>query len=158
MRNEELGIIERIRIFPAKGDKGIDLAEARLIENLGIEGDFHTKAGDSEKPDARQISLQFTGNGESENAQAEMGLCNRRFKGNITIKRRQTSFLAGTRFTAGEAVLEISGETKRCHEECPLFREGKTCSLAGTNLFARVIKGGIIRIGDRLEPCIQISP
>ena len=151
MSNEKLGVIEKIRVYPAKGEKGKEPVEARLIENLGVEGDCYAKGGD------RQITLMFT-NDEDGNKTAEKGLCAARFKENITIKRFPTSagdrppFLSsGTHLAIGEALLEISGETKHCHEECPLFQAGKRCSLAGLNLFARVLKSGIVHVGDRID-------
>jgi MOSC domain-containing protein YiiM len=47
--------------------------------------------------------------------------------------------------------LEITGEAKRCHEECGLYRAGKTCPLAGKSLFAKVLKSGVIRAGDGID-------
>ena len=138
------GTIERIKIYAAKGDAGTELAEARLIENLGLEGDRHAKGGE------RQISLLF-----AENLAAyknEQGLCFARFKENIRVRTLEPAAVQqGTRLEIGaerQVVLEITGETKRCHEECPLYVAGKPCSLAGMNLFAKVMKGGVIRVGD----------
>jgi MOSC domain-containing protein YiiM len=152
--SEELGIIEKITIYPAKGEAGKELAEARLVKDLGVEGDCYAKGGE------RQITLMFADNGDESNTK-EKGLCSARFKENILIKfpedgkRRPAKaedwppFLSpGTRLAMGEAVLEMSGETKHCHEECPLFQAGKRCFLAGQNLFARVAKNGVIRTGD----------
>ena len=155
------GIIEKITIYPEKGKAGRELAEGQLLENLGLEGDFHAKPGDPLKPEPRQISLMIAGNNPPLNTAAEKGLCTGRFKENITIRFPELSdgeksgwaeqMESGLRLSVGEAILEISGETKRCHEECPLFRAGGRCSLAGKNLFARVLKGGPIRPGDRIE-------
>jgi len=142
MRNEKLGKIEKIIIYPEKGKTGRELAEGRLIENLGLEGDFYAKGGD------RQITLLVRGNGD-ENKIREEGLCVSRFRENISISGLSPDLLkSGLRLSLGEAVLEISDEIKHCHEECPLFQKGKHCSLAGMNLFARVLKGGAIKVGD----------
>jgi len=138
------GKIENIKIYSAKGEPGKELLEARLIENMGLEGDLHAKGGE------RQISLRFAGNAKLNEAPAEKGLCTSRFRENITIlcDAPLISFKSGARLVIGEAILEISGETKHCHEECVLFQAGKLCSLAGLSLFAKVLKGGVIRIGD----------
>ena len=145
------GIIEKIRTYSAKGTAGIELAEAALIENLGLKGDFYARGGE------RQISILLSENDESQAEQKEKGLCSLRFKENIRIGEMPPDVLVpGTRLEAGEAVLEISGITKQCHEECILYKTGKRCRLAGLNLFAMVVKGGIIRIGDRINVVQQL--
>ena len=138
------GLIERIRVYPAKGEMGRDVPEAHLIENMGLEGDFHAKGGE------RQISLLFSGG--SIDSQDEQGLCSVRFRENICINFSGPVFIkAGLRLTIGKAILEITGETKYCHEGCPLYEEGKQCSLAGLNLFARVLESGFIRVGEGVD-------
>ena len=148
------GTIERIRVYSTKGDAGKDLAEARFIEDMGLEGDFHAIGGE------RQLTLllsdysQAVGRDDSagQKEQEPMGLCVFRFKENICIRGIAPDVLRpGMRLEAGEAVLEISGETKHCHEECALHQAGKPCSLAGRNLFAKVLKGGVVRKGDRIN-------
>ena len=140
------GIIERIRFYPEKGSLGLEMTEGRLIEGLGLEGDFHAKGGE------RQISLLVAGEPGPVTEQKEKGLCHSRFKENINIIGLAPDLIRpGLRLEAGDAVLEITAETKHCHEECELFEAGKSCSLAGLNLFARVLKSGVIRTGDGVE-------
>ena len=140
------GIIEGIKVYSAKGEAGKELTEARMIEGMGLEGDFHAAGGE------RQLSLRFSGTSAPEGAAAEKGLCFSRFRENIAIRGIDPGTVRpGARFAAGEADFEITGETKHCHEECVLFQEGKPCSLAGLNLFAKVIKGGVIRVGDQIN-------
>jgi len=140
------GIIEKIRFYPEKGSAGIEMAEGSLIEKLGLEGDFHADGGD------KQISLLVAGEREPLMKQEEKGFCFSRFKENIFIRGLTSDmFRPGVRFEAGEAVMEITGEIKYCHEECELYESGKRCRLAGRNLFARVVKSGVIRTGDRVN-------
>jgi len=160
------GVIERIRIFPEKGSAGVELAEGRLVEDSGLEGDFHAAAGEE-----RQISLLISGerkwlleqkergpkaqgpkvDGPRVDGPKVQGLCLSRFKENICVQKLAPDTLQpGVRLEAGEAVLEITGVTKHCYEECPLYQAGKSCSLAGRNLFAKVLKGGLIHPGDIL--------
>ena len=143
------GAIERIKVYTVKGEAGKELAEARLIENLGLEGDRHAKGGE------RQISLLLSECRDEMAAQNEQGLCFSRFRENINIRFLDPAAIKpGIRLEAGEAeqkvVLEITGETKHCHEECSLYEAGKLCPLAGLNLFARVLKSGVIRAGDEV--------
>ena len=147
------GIIETIKIYSAKGTPGKEVSEARLNENLGLEGDFHAKGGD------RQVSLLCAETRDLLINQKERGLCFSRFKENITIRGLDHYIpRSGVRLEAGEgvsaensAVLEITGETKICHEECSLYEAGKRCPLSGMSLFAKVIKSGIIRVGDSVD-------
>jgi cyclic pyranopterin phosphate synthase len=138
------GIIETIKVYSAKGTPGKELSEVRLNENLGLEGDFHAQGGD------RQVSLLCAETKDLLVQQKEKGLCFSRFKENITIRGIDCGLLRlGTRLEAG-AVLEITGETKSCYEECSLYKAGKRCPLSGMSLFAKVIKGGIMRVGDKV--------
>jgi MOSC domain-containing protein YiiM len=141
------GTVEGIRVFPAKGKTGIEQNEGRFIENLGLEGDYHASGGE------RQISLSFFKRDiERMFAENKTPLCFIRFNENITIMGLDVSNIqSGTRLSSGDVVLEITEATKHCHEECELFKAGETCSLAGLNLFARVVKGGTIHVGDRID-------
>ena len=151
MGGNVIGIIVNIKTYSVKGDPGKELTEARLIENAGLEGDFHAIGGE------RQISLLFAESSRPVRETNEKGLCTSRFKENITMRREAPcdSVAPGVRFVVGDALLEVSGETKHCHEECALFRAGKRCSLAGLNLFAKVLKGGVIRVGDEVTTVMQ---
>ena len=138
------GLIEKITAYPAKGEKGKDIADGRFIKNLGLEGDWHAKGGQ------RQISLFLTERAQEMNPPDFnlAGLCLSRFSGNISISGLAASSLKpGVLLSSGDVLLEITGEGKRCHEECKLE---KPCPLAGLNLFARVIKSGSMRAGERI--------
>ena len=144
-----IGTIERIKIYPGKGEAGKELTEARFVGDLGLEGDRHAKGGE------RQISILLFECREQIANEKEAGLCLARFKENINIRfPDHAAIKPGIRLEAGEAeqkvVLEITAETKHCHEECVLYQTGKPCPLAGLNLFAKVIKGGVIRLGDEV--------
>jgi cyclic pyranopterin phosphate synthase len=138
------GTVERIMAYPAKGETGKELTEGRFIENRGLEGDYHAKGGD------RQVSLYFAGANFDRTYQTEKALCSR-YGENVTILGIDPSEIkSGMILSSAGVILEISEETKRCYEECELFKSGETCSLAGLNLFARVVSGGLIRAGDKI--------
>ena len=144
------GTIEKIKVYSTKGEAGRALSETRLIEGSGLEGDFHATGGE------RQLSLLLKESRDELMVQKEYGsnirgLCFSRYKENICIRDLAPDALRpGARLEAGEAVLEISGEAKHCHEECALYRAGKTCPLAKKNLFAKVLKSGVVRVGDNI--------
>jgi MOSC domain-containing protein YiiM len=137
------GAVAGLIRYGEKGTCGEVLESALLREGMGMEGDWH--AGGE-----RQISLLPLELRRWIDAQTEPGLCFRRFRENILFEGTAVSPAPGTRLRAGEAALEISAQGKHCFEDCPLFKRG-SCMLAGQNLFARVTKSGMVRIGDRLE-------
>jgi MOSC domain-containing protein YiiM len=141
------GRLAAIIRYPAKGVPGVPVAEALLQEGIGLEGDRHAGGGD------RQLSLFSVEQREWIKGQEEAGLCFSRFKENVTTQGLALDTLRqGTRLVLGAAVLEITGETKHCHTECPLYREKKPCPLAGQSLFAKVTQSGVIRVGDAVRP------
>jgi MOSC domain-containing protein YiiM len=148
------GVVTSLTRYAAKGVPGETLNQAVLREGSGMEGDFHADGAGGMGGGAgdRQLSLLSAEAREWMNAQPAPGLCFSRFKENIGIGGiPPTALRSGTRLRAGEVLLEITGETKRCHEACPLFSAGTPCRLTGQSLFARVIRGGMLRAGDEIE-------
>ena len=138
-------IIKLIR-YTAKGLPGEALQSVRLLEGLGMEGDFHAQGGE------RQLSLLCLEQRQWMDEQAEPGLCFKRYKENILLDGLPPAILVpGIRLKAGEALLEISDAGKHCFEECPLFSTGRHCVLANRKLFAKVARGGLVKTGDAVE-------
>jgi len=56
------------------------------------------------------------------------------------------------RFTIGQVELEVSQIGKECHgDQCAIFREVGKCLMPSEGLFARVIQGGTVRAGHKIE-------
>jgi molybdenum cofactor synthesis domain-containing protein len=62
-----------------------------------------------------------------------------------------SSLPVGTRFCAGDAVLEMTQIGKECHSHCAIFHKMGECIMPREGVFARVLKGGRIRSGDTME-------
>jgi MOSC domain-containing protein YiiM len=148
------GIIHRLTRYPEKGHPGETVCEAELAAGLGMRGDFHARGG------KEQLSLLSVDLRQWMDGQREPGLCFGRFKENILFdgkipgpsgRGEPAGDSRGLILTIGKAALEIRGGAKHCHPECPLFQEGQNCRLAGQSLFARVISGGPVRVGDMIE-------
>ena len=95
--------------------------------------------------DLRQISLAA---GEVfPELREENGLCTKRFYADI-----ETESLDYARLSVGDILefndvrLQITKKGKRCFDECPLQNEGKVCTLPEHVAFARVLKGGILKV------------
>ena len=62
------------------------------------------------------------------------------------------SLKIGTRLKVGrDALLEISQIGKDCHSRCAIYYQAGDCVMPKEGIFTKVLKGGIIRPGDRLE-------
>jgi molybdenum cofactor synthesis domain-containing protein len=54
----------------------------------------------------------------------------------------------GTRFRAGETLLELTQIGKECHDYCQIRKTMGDCIMPRKGVFARVLTGGTIRAGD----------
>lgn len=144
--NVTAGKIVAISISKKKGIPKTNIETARLIENHGIEGDIH--AGNWH----RQVSFLAL---ESIDKMRVKGLPNLRpgaFAENIT-----TEFLTlpeigiGTRIKIGEETeLKITQIGKECHSKCAIFEKIGDCVMPREGIFAQVVSGGEIFVGDKI--------
>lgn len=146
MADQSTGRVASIVRYAEKGKAGIPLQSAMFLQNMGMEGDLHADGGE------RQISLLSSEARQWMQAQTEPGLCFARFKENLSHNGIPIERLSvGTRLKAGNAILEISAQSKHCHPECPLFSQGRACRLSTQSLFAKVVQSGSIQVGDKIE-------
>jgi MOSC domain-containing protein YiiM len=57
----------------------------------------------------------------------------------------------GTVLRSGDVVLEITQIGKECHNHCAIFERMGDCIMPREGVFARVVKGGIIKTGDAIN-------
>jgi len=56
------------------------------------------------------------------------------------------------RFVSGEVILELTQVGKKCHgNRCAIFKQSGECIMPDEGVFCRVIRGGSLKAGDRLE-------
>lgn len=78
-----------------------------------------------------------------------VGLCEKKFKENILTRGLPLGREdVGRRLRVGSAELEITGVGKRCFDDCPLVREGRSCGLKGSAAFARAVRCGTVEVGS----------
>jgi len=139
------GKIVAISISERRGIQKTNVESARLVENHGIEGDAH--AGDWH----RQLSLlavESIAKMRAKGADVHPG----NFAENITTEGIDVPNLrVGDRLTLGEAEVEITQIGKECHAHCEIFRQVGDCVMPREGVFARVLKCGVLRIGDKVE-------
>lgn len=140
------GVIKAVSISKQKGIKKINVEEAQLKENFGIIGDAH--AGH----DVRQVSLLAE---ESIDKMRQKGLKVKPgdFAENITPQGIDLLNLKiGDKLKLGtDAILEISQIGKVCHTRCAIYYQAGDCVMPREGVFAKVLKGGIIKPQDKVE-------
>ncbi len=135
-----------INISKEKGTTKEPVQEAIVIENYGIQGDAH--AGSHWH---RQISLLSY---ESIQKMKDKGLSLKHgdFAENITTEGIDLlSLPVGTKIQIGEVILEISQHGKSCHSKCQIFKIVGDCIMPKEGIFAKVLKGGKIKVGDEIK-------
>lgn len=145
-----MGKVMAVCVSEKKGTAKQNVGEARLIENYGLEGDAH--AGKWH----RQVSLLSFDEVErfrQRGAQVADGA----FGENLLVEGFDfKAYPVGTIFVCGDVVLEITQIGKKCHSECEIFHQVGDCIMPREGVFARVLQGGVIRVGDEL--CIGEKP
>jgi len=62
------------------------------------------------------------------------------------------SLSPGSRICVGEEViLEVTQIGKECHTPCAIYRQAGVCVMPTEGIFARVISGGVTRVGDPIK-------
>jgi MOSC domain-containing protein YiiM len=65
-----------------------------------------------------------------------------------------TSLPIGARLSVGQGViLEITQIGKDCHTKCAIYRQIGKCVMPKEGVFARVVRGGVVKTGDELVVC-----
>ena len=132
-----------------KGTQKQQVETAVLREGHGIEGDAH--AGNWH----RQVSLLGLEKIEAfreRGAEVEFGA----FGENLVIEGFDFRNLpVGTRFRIGEALLEMTQIGKECHTHCAIYHMVGDCIMPREGVFAKVLKGGEIKVGDEVA---EIKP
>ncbi len=140
-----MGKIKAICISEKRGTKKYQVESAKFVTEYGIEGDAH--AGNWH----RQVSL--LGLEEIENFRKRGGNVKfGDFGENIVADEFEFKKLPiGTRLKSGEIFLEITQIGKECHAHCEIYKQVGDCIMPREGVFARVLHGGNLKIGDELK-------
>jgi len=130
-----------------KGTKKEIVAEGILKEDYGLVGDAH-----ADYCTHRQVSLLAT---ESINKMRSLGfnVGPGDFAENLTTEGiNLVSLPVSTRLSiGGQSILELTQVGKECHSGCAIYREIGKCIMPKEGIFAKVIRGGFVRVGDPIR-------
>jgi MOSC domain-containing protein YiiM len=154
--------IVSLNVSEMKGVRKGPVESCHLEEGKGIRGDAHSGVLED-----RQVSFLAVEEIEAANAAmasgggsclkaVEGGLRPGDFAENVTTRGLPLHELPlGTRIAIGgtdaapDVILEVSKIGKECHAACEIRRLVGDCVMPRRGIFARVVKGGEVRRGDR---------
>jgi MOSC domain-containing protein YiiM len=134
----EQATIVGLQICPGRREPMQQVASARAVENIGLEGDRHAKA------DSKRQVLFI----ESETLE-KLGLKHGDVKENVTTHGIALMALpVGARLRVGEAIFEVTQACQPCSRMEEL-RPGLQQELGGQRgMLTRVVQSGTLRVGD----------
>ncbi|MCP2604894.1 MOSC domain-containing protein [Candidatus Aminicenantes bacterium AH-873-B07] len=144
--NGKKGKIISVNISKKKNVRKRPIQKVKILSRFGLEGDVH--AGNWH----RQVSLLAV---ESIKKMKSKGLKVKPgdFGENITTQGiNLISLSVGSVLKLGEKVLlEITQIGKVCHTKCAIYYQAGDCIMPKEGVFARVLEGGEIKVGDEIE-------
>ncbi len=136
------GVVAALSISERKGTPKTNVPAAWLVPDWGIQGDAH--AGNWH----RQVSLLAVESIEKMRIKG-LDVGPGAFAENITTQFIDIPHLSiGDRVRIGETELEITQIGKECHSRCAIFQAAGDCVMPREGVFARVLVGGPIHVGD----------
>jgi TatD DNase family protein len=140
-----MGKILAVCTSPEKGTAKRNVGKAELVENHGLKGDAH--AG----PWHRQVSLLSRQRIDAFRARGAE-VADGDFGENLVVDGIDFSSLpVGTVLDSGDVVLEMTQIGKECHNGCQIFQAMGDCIMPREGVFARVLHGGALSVGDELR-------
>ena len=140
-----MGKIMAVCISEKRGTQKKNIEKVRLIENFGLEGDAH---GGNWHRQVSLLSYEKVRVFEEKGISVEDGA----FGENLLVEGFDFKTLpVGTRFRCGDVLLEMTQIGKECHSHCEIYQAVGDCIMPREGVFARVLHGGMIQIGDELE-------
>jgi molybdenum cofactor synthesis domain-containing protein len=142
-----MGKILAVCTSPEKGTVKRNAGSVQCVADHGLLDDAHAGRGH------RQVSLlshQKIEDFRAKGAKVDYG----DFGENLVVDGIDLSSLEpGALLECGETILEITQIGKECHSRCAIFDTMGDCIMPREGIFAKVIRGGIISVGDEINLC-----
>lgn len=135
-----------VNISKEKGTRKSNVGQSCLLPEFGLKDDAHGGKWH------RQVSLLAM---ESIQKMVQLGLKvgPGDFAENITTQGLNLLELpVGTKLAIGQsAILEVTQIGKVCHTRCAIYYQAGDCVMPKEGIFAKVIEGGEIAVGDEIH-------
>lgn len=139
-----MGKVLAVCTSAVRGVQKEDRGAALFVANHGLDGDAH--AGDWH----RQVSLLSADEIAAFNARGA-DVAPGAFGENLVVEGIDFRTLSvGTLLRCGEVLLEVTQIGKACHHHCAIFHKMGDCIMPREGIFARVLEGGRIAVGDEM--------
>ncbi|MDR1100724.1 MAG: MOSC domain-containing protein [Treponema sp.] len=140
-----MGIVRAICRSAEKGTAKYAISEGEFIPGHGLRGDAH--AGNWHRQ-VSLLSLEKINEFRRRGAEVEDGA----FGENLVVEGIDLAKLpVGSLLRCGGVILEISQIGKECHNHCAIFNKMGDCIMPREGVFAKVLRGGVIKTGDEIE-------
>lgn len=140
-----MGKVLAVCVSESKGTQKHEVGEATFLSGHGIEGDAHAGRWH------RQVSLLSYGKIEEfrqRGAKVNFGA----FGENLVVEGIDfRKCPVGTRFSCNGVLLELTQIGKECHAHCAIHQQVGDCIMPREGVFAVVLQGGRIHVGDKME-------
>ena len=141
-----MGKLLAVCISEKKGTVKKNIGTCRILEDYGLEGDAH--AGSS-----RQVSLLSAEQVEAfwKRSKGIVELPPGIFGENLLIEGFDfKNCPVGTRFRIKDVLLELTQIGKKCHTGCEIMQRTGECIMPREGVFAKVLTGGTVNVGDEV--------
>lgn len=140
-----MGEVVALCISEKRGTQKVNVKEGKFVENFGIENDAH--AGNWHRQ-VSLISYEQIEDFKARGGQVHPGA----FGENLIVKGFDFKNMpVGTIFKCNDVELEMTQIGKQCHHHCQIYEQVGDCIMPREGVFAKVIKGGTIKVGDEME-------
>lgn len=139
-----MAVIKAVCISEKKGTAKKNVGQAEIIENFGLKDDAH--GGNWH----RQVSLLSYEKIE-DFKKLGVDVKDGDFGENLIVEGIDLRTLPiGTKLKINDIVLEVTQIGKECHTGCAIAQAVGKCIMPTEGIFARVLNGGIVEIGDEV--------
>ena len=147
-----MGIIQAICISEVRGVQKHAIPEADLTPEWGIVGDAH---GGNWHRQVSLLGLEKIEAFRAKGADVAYGA----FGENLVVDGFDFRTLpVGTLLAVGDVLLQITQIGKECHNHCAIYKAVGDCIMPREGVFAKVLHGGHIKVGDEMKLIPRAEP